>query len=167
LGGCTSGSQSAVTAKLPATIGVAAFLFFETDFKSCTFAELSTVAGIRIEETRFSSSAAALRDVSSENSFSTLKFPKDGFHYFKGYSIADLAWTVRSNGDEDLAFQLEESIFNAKRCWRRGLEPSSPDISRYTNLILDNEAIIAIGAESPNTVILLYPDQRRAYYFGP
>lgn len=167
LSGCTAGSKSAVLARFPTGIGVGEFDFFETDSRSCTFAEVSISEGLEIDPSRMKMSRQALYDIDPATPFSVLEFPEDGFHYFNGLSVAELATVLRKQGDEDLAYQVEETIFDAKRCWRRGWKVNSKEMGHFAELVLKREGIIVLGADIPNTLILLYPDKARAIYFGP
>jgi hypothetical protein len=167
LSSCTAGSRSAVLARFPADIVVGEFKFFETDWRSCTFAEVSINNDLKIDPTLISASLRALDAVDLAEPFSVLEFPDSGFHYFTDLSVAEMASRLRHQGDEDLAYEVEEAIFSAKRCWTRDRTLNSQEQARYTDLILDRDGVIVLGAEIPNTVILLYPDSSRAFYFGP
>jgi len=143
------------------------FNLFETDSISCTFAEILIDDDVRIDPSLIKASFRALDAIDAATPFSVLKFPEDGFLYFSGVSVAELASRIRHNGDEDLAHEVEETIFKAKTCWRRSVNRRSTEFQRYAELILDREGIVVLGAEPPNTVILLYPSESRAFYFGP
>lgn len=165
--GCTAGSQSAVRDRFPADIVTGDFKFFETDWKSCTFAEVSIDDDLKIDPSLMQASLRALDAVDPVAPFGGLKFPESGFHYFSGLSVIDLASLVQNQGDEDLAYDIGETFFKAKECWRRALNPSSLKFRHYQTLVHRRDAIIVIGAEAPNTVLLLFPSQATAFYFGP
>jgi hypothetical protein len=168
LGGCTAGTRSAVLARFPDIITVEDFIFFVTNLRSCTFAEVLIEESVTIDRSLTEASRRALDAVEPQTPIRRLEFPDEGFLYFSGLSAAELAALIRQKGDLDLAWDVEELIFfRSKECWRRRLSSSSQEYVRYKDLISDREVIIVISADVPNTVILLKLDDGRAFYFGP
>ncbi len=164
---CTAGSRGRVLARFPDDISVQDFIFIKTNLIDCTFAEVSIDTDVTIDPSRFQASLEALDALEQSGPFSYLEFPDDGFHYFSGVSLVELISLIGLKGDSELEFIIGEWIFASKQCMPTTAGPLSQAKVRYRGLISDSDLIIVIGADQPNTVILVDLAEARAYYLGP
>ncbi|QQM33136.1 hypothetical protein JET14_22050 (plasmid) [Martelella lutilitoris] len=157
---------------IPASVEVENIEYFHREIFRCTAAEIDISDDHEVDRNLITLSENALetlRKKGEEENIGVYVFPDGKFAYFSDASLIDVAGSIEISGDRRLGEHISNQIFSGRSCFpERGDKKEYLGFRiKFTQALTDNTGIVIIGEGFLGGVMVLFPDDRKLFYFGP
>ena len=161
-----------VRRNIPASIKVENIEYYHREFLRCTAAEIDISDDYEVHRHLITLSENALKDLRKkreEENIGAYVFPDEKFAYFSNASLIDVAGSIEIAGDRRLGEHISNQIFSGRSCFpERGDKKEYLNFrNKFTQAMTDNTGIVIIGEGFFGGVMVLFPEDRKLFYFGP
>ncbi|TNB47180.1 hypothetical protein FF124_13470 [Martelella lutilitoris] len=163
-----------VRRNIPPGINIEKMVYFHREFLRCTAAEIDISDDIKFDFDRnlIKASESALKDLRKkrkEENIGVYVFPDGKFAYFSDASLIDVAGRIEIAGDRRLGQHISNQIFSGRSCFPDGggNKEYLSFRTKFTQAMTDNTGIVIFGEGFLGGVMVLFPEDRKLFYFGP
>ncbi len=161
-----------VRRNIPASIKVENIEYYHREFLRCTAAEIDISDDYEVHRHLITLSENALkylRRKREEENIGAYVFPDGKFAYFSDASLIDVASSIEIAGDRRLGEHISNQIFSGRSCFpERGDKKEYLNFrNKFTQAMTDDTGIVIVGEGFLGGVMVLFPDDRKLFYFGP
>jgi len=161
-----------VRRNIPTSIDIENMEYFHREFFRCTASEIDISNDFEFDRKLLKLSEDALkylRKKKIEENIGVYVFPDGKFAYFSNASLIDVAGSIEIAGDRRLGEHISNQIFSGRSCFPEGGRKKEylNFRTKFTQAMTDDTGIVIVGEGFIGGVMVMFPEDRKLFYFGP